>query len=78
VLEGLGDALVGHRGIHSALHRLFALRELVYISEDQLALAAGVAGVDDARDVLAGEEFFQLAEAVLALGQGLEPELRRE
>jgi hypothetical protein len=78
VLEGLGDALVGHRGHPQALEGLFALRELVYISEDQLALAPGVAGVDDARDVLAGEEFFELAEAVLESSQGLEAGTRRE
>ena len=40
---------------HSRLTGLFGFRLLVEVGEDQLALAAGVAGVDDLLDVLAVE-----------------------
>ncbi len=38
---------------HSRLDGLLRLRLLVQVGEDQLALAAGVAGVDDLLDVVA-------------------------
>ena len=40
------------------------------VLEDEFALAAGVAGVDDFADVFAGEEFFQDAELVLGFFAG--------
>ena len=51
VFEGLFNTLVRHRGHPQTLKGLFALRQLVDISEDQFALAAGVAGIDDAGDI---------------------------
>ncbi len=44
---------VGHRVQPQPLDGLLALRLLVGVGEDQLSLAAGVAGVDDLLDVLA-------------------------
>ena len=45
---------------------------MVEIGEDQLALASGVAGIDDGADVFAGEEFFQRVEAIFGVLDGLE------
>ena len=46
---------------------MLALRELVEIVENQLALAAGVAGVDDFVDVLASDQFLERREAFLRI-----------
>jgi hypothetical protein len=45
---------------------------LIEVGEDQLALASGVAGIDDGADVFAGEEFFQRVEAIFGVLDGLE------
>ena len=55
--ERLLHRRVRHRVQPQPFHRLLALRLLVQVGEDQLALAAGVAGVDDLLDVLAAELF---------------------
>ena len=47
VLERLPDRRLRHRRQPQALHRLVHRGEVVDVREDQLALAAGVAGVDD-------------------------------
>src|SRR5581483_10172179 len=50
LLEALADRLLRHRADPEAVDRLVDSRELVDVREDQLALAAGVAGVDDPVD----------------------------
>ena len=74
VFEGGVNALARHRLHPRALEGDFALRELVDISVDQLALAAGVAGVDDQFDVFAGEQFFKMREALLGGFDGFQAE----
>ena len=72
VLERLNDAAVGHRLHPGPLDRHLALRELIDVGEDQLALPTGVAGVDDLGDVLSGEEFLELVETVFGFLDRLE------
>jgi hypothetical protein len=75
--EGRADALDRH-GLHPrALHRQFALGKLIQVGEDQLALASGVAGVDDLGEVGAVEEFLQRVEALLAVLDRFQAELLR-
>ena len=52
VLEGLGDRRLRHRVEPQPLDRLLHAGGLVDVGEDQLALAPGVAGVDDQLDVV--------------------------
>jgi hypothetical protein len=52
-LEGLLDRPPGHRGEPETLDRRLLLGRLVDVGEDQLPLAARVAGVDHEVDVLA-------------------------
>ena len=69
---------VGHRLHPGALYRQLGFRELVEILEDQLAFAAGVAGVDHRVDVLAGEQFLQVVVAILRISDRLESEFLRD
>ena len=62
--EGFGDGGVRHAREPQAADRQAAFRQLVDIMEDQLAFAAGVAGVHDFADVGSGEELLQQLEAV--------------
>src|SRR5205807_2222679 len=59
------DRLLGHRAEPEALDRLVDARGLVRVGEDQLALAPGVAGVDDAVDVLTPHELVHGRELLL-------------
>ena len=60
ILEGGIDAFGGH-GLHPrALEGNFALRKLVDVSENQLTLAAGVAGIDEQSDIFSGEKFLEM------------------
>ena len=72
LLEGFLNTARGHRLHPRAFHGELRFRELVEIGEDQLALASGVAGIDDGADVFAGEEFFQRVEAIFGVLDGLE------
>ena len=56
VVEALPDRAVGHGSQPQAQDRLIALQIVDDLAEDQLALATGVAGVDDAIHVLALQE----------------------
>ena len=49
-VEAFADGVGGERGDPQAAHRLGALRGFVDVAEDELALAAGVRGADDAGD----------------------------
>jgi hypothetical protein len=78
LLEGVADRLVGHRLQPQAAHRLLALAVLHDVAEDQLALAPGIAGVDDVGHLAAPEHFRERLELVLGLLDGLEIEVRRQ
>ena len=54
--EALGDGLLGHGGDPETGEGLFTARHFIDAAEDQLALAAGVGGADDAVD-LGGVEY---------------------
>ena len=62
--EGVADGLRRHRLQPEAFHRVLVLRQHAKVIEDQFALAAGVAGVDDLFDVLAGDQLLQRPENV--------------
>jgi hypothetical protein len=78
VAEGLADALGGHRLHPRALYREAALRELVEVGEDELALAPGVAGVHDLIHVLAAEELLHGGEPLLRVLNWLQAEFLRD
>ena len=65
VIERFADRLRRHRLQPKPLDRVFVFREPAKIIEDELALAAGVAGIDDLRDVLARDQSFQRGEHAL-------------
>ena len=56
---------------------MLIFRELSKVIENELAFAAGVAGIDDFVDVLARDQFFQVRENVLRLVDRLELEFFR-
>ena len=66
-LEALLDRLLRHRGDPEPVDRLLRAGRLVDVGEDELALAACVAGVDDAIDVGASEELADRGELLLRL-----------
>ena len=71
-------ACVGHRAQPQALDGLLGAGLLEQVGEDQLALAAGVAGVDDVVDVVAAQQRLDDAHLLLrALVAHDELELRR-
>ncbi len=72
ILEALADGLGGHRLQPEALAGLVNLQVVQDLAKDQLALAAGVAGVDHARDVLAVEQFLECRQAGRVALLGLE------
>ena len=81
-VERVLDGLLGHRREPGAAHRLL-VRGLRRVSqdelEDQLALASGVAGVDDHVDVLAADQPVQRLSCFFDRGvAGLVPELLRQ
>ena len=63
LFPGLEDRVVGHRLHPEPLDRLLDVADVHDVAEDEFALAAGVAGVDDAVDVLALGELEDLLEA---------------
>ena len=65
--EGLLDRAAGHRGQPQPLHGLLRLGRLVDVGEDQLALAAGVAGVDHVRHLVARHLAVDHAQLLLRL-----------
>ncbi len=66
--ESVPDRLLRHRRDPEPLDRLVNTRRVDDVSEDQLALAPGVAGVDHAVDVLAREQLVDRLELLLRLG----------
>jgi hypothetical protein len=70
--EAVADRGGGHRLQPQAAHRLLLLAQGVLrdVAEDQLALAARVAGIDQAGDVLALDQAGQQLEALLGLSIG--------
>ena len=66
-LEALADRLLGHRRDPQALDGLVDAGGLVDVREDQLALAARVAGVHNAVDVVASEQLVDRLELLLRL-----------
>ncbi len=74
VLEGVANGLLGHGGPPKAAEGLLGIGELVDVGKDELALAAGVAGVEDGIHILASEEFFEELEAFGPALGGLETE----
>src|SRR2546430_4056385 len=67
LLEAALDRLLRHRADPEPVDRLVDPGELVDVGEDQLALTPGVAGVDDAVDVLALHQLVDLLELLLRL-----------
>ena len=77
-LEPVADRLLRHRRDPEPLDRLRDARRLADVREDQLALAAGVAGVDHAVDVLLGEQLVDRLQLLLRLRVArVQPELVR-
>ena len=76
--EGVADGCRGHGLQPQAAHRLARLGVLGDQPEDELALAPGVASVDQGVDVLAADEPGQQLEPLLVLGDGLDIEVRRD
>jgi hypothetical protein len=75
LLERLADRLLGHRGQPQPLDRLLDLGQVVEVGEDQLALAPGVAGVDDQLDLVVRHQLvdgLQLLRRALVVGDELE------
>ena len=67
VLEGLLDGRLRHRVEPEALDRLLHAGGLVEVGEDELALAPGVAGVDDQLDVRVLHQLVDGVELLLGL-----------
>ena len=59
ILEALADGTLRHRLQPQPLDRLLCLCELIDVAKNQLTFAARVAGVDDAIDVFALQQFEQ-------------------
>ena len=76
--EAVADRRRRHRLQPQPLDRLGGLRVLRDVAEDELALAARVAGVDERVDVLALDELQQRLQPVLVLLDRLQLELRRD
>ena len=76
-LECLADRRLGHRLQPQPPHRLPRLGRLHDVAEDELALAPGVAGVDQFSDVLALDQLQQHLQARLRPGDRCEIEVRR-
>ena len=77
-VEAVADGLRRHRLQPQAFDRLAALGVLHNVIEDQLALAARVAGVHQAADVLALDQPGQELQARLTLGDRRQVEVRRD
>ena len=77
-LEALADRRRRHRLQPQRADRLRRLRVLDDVAEDELALAAGVAGVDQVADVLALDQLQQRLQPVLVLLDRLQRKLRRD
>ncbi len=75
--ETVADRLLRHRLQPKPLDRLRRLRVLHEIAEDELAFAAGIAGVDETAYVLALHQAQQEVEALLAPVDRRELEMRR-
>ena len=72
LFEGVQNRALGH-GLHpQALDRLFAARGVHDVTENQLPLAAGVAGIDEGVHVLALHQAGQDLVTVLALLDGVQ------
>ncbi|MCE3247341.1 MAG: hypothetical protein K0R41_1166 [Geminicoccaceae bacterium] len=76
--KSLADRLLRHRLQPQPLDWLLRARVLHEVAEDQLALASRVAGVDEGSDVLALDEPQQEVQAVLALLDWRQVEVRRD
>jgi hypothetical protein len=79
LLEAFPDRLLGHRADPEALDGLVDAGGLVDVREDQLAFAAGVAGVHDPGHVVALQQLVDHLQLLLGLlVTRVEPELLRE
>ena len=78
MLEGVPNCLRGHGLQPEAFDGVFVLGQKAKVVENELALAAGVAGVDDFADVFSGDQFLQVSEDVLRFIDRLELELLRD
>ena len=76
--KALADRVGRHRIQPEPFDRFFVFEMLDDVLKNQLALASGVAGVDDLADILAGQEFFQDAELVLGFFARDEVEVGRQ
>ncbi len=80
----VGEAVADRRGRHrlqpEAAHRLLLLAQGVLgnVAEDQFALATRVAGIDQARDVLALDQAGQQPEPLLGSFDRIQGEMRRD
>ena len=78
VLEAVADRGRRHALQPEPLDRVLGLRMLLDQPEDQLALAPGVAGVDQLGDVLALDQLHDRVEARLGLVDRVQLEVRRD
>src|SRR5207248_1036732 len=76
--EALADRLRRHRLQPQALDRFFDARVLHDVAEDELALASGVAGVDERAHVLALHQAQQQIQPLLAFLERRQFEARRD
>ena len=75
--ESVADGRLRHRLQPQAFDRFPGFRVLGDIAENQLALPAGIAGIDDSRDILSLEEFQQDVEPGLTSVDRRQIEMRR-
>jgi hypothetical protein len=74
--DSFPDRILRHRLQPQALDRFFAFRMAHDVTENELPLAARVAGIDDTRDVLALEQLDEEPEALFRALDGPEIEVR--
>src|SRR3981081_3448629 len=77
MMEGRANRFGGYRLQPEALHRLLNAAEFQQVTKDKLALAAGVAGVDQKIDILPLHQTLKQVEARLRLFDRLAVELVR-
>ncbi len=75
VFPSLEDGIIGHRLHPETLDRLVDAADFHDVAENQLTLAAGVAGIDDEVDVLALRQLEDLLQAGFGVRDGIQIEL---
>ena len=77
MLEAILDGFFGHRLQPQTLHRHFGLGVLGDVIKDELAFASRIAGVDEAINILAAQQFLQHFQARCRFLNGLQIKMWR-